>query len=902
MADEPSDFFISYTSRDEAWATWVAWRLELAGYRVVIQAWDFRGGNFVTQMEAAVRKAEWLLAILSESYLGSKWGREEWAAYLKMTPRSIIPVQIEDINTRSLLGQLQRIKLVGLAEEAAQEKLLDEINRLAGQPGHDPREREIGHFPGAAYQVLVDTEGLQDRGEMPESTVTVDRDRIQLILLGDGDDSAGAVASFRRLLDVATKRCCDLFGSDLPADAQLGKITEVVQGLDTEQVSDVLVVFAGTGSGDPDAGVRLHVRATDPLHPLTTSVISLAGLLECLQDNQHRLRSCLILDAVDAHGQPVGPATPALTPVLTLGRGNRGGHGLAEIQEALAKPLEELTEKLPHWGALSLKDLRGLVGGELVASDHSPASLVGLVPSPLAWPRRGRGDSVPGGLANWCAVISESDGRRSGGETVSLVVEKLANQSRYLLNQAYRRRGHQIELVMTPRALLAKNVLSSPRSFAHAVEQVCYAELAIFDLTNFEPAVMLLLGIRAVIRRRLTVCVAREHDPPWRDAEPPFHLREVSLVAQPDREAVQARILEGIKQLAQPGSTYCDLPCFDLIRSVPPDPEQRQTRAFDAKQNPSILALVPFDPKYGQLNWSQIKDSLPAAARDETIKRRGWEEDVQAPRLQRTLDLDSPRVVSAQLFEAIRLTDFCLVDVTSVRPNVLFELGVRLVSNRLHPVVVVDLGYRAGDDAGNRGGEGAENRGEDKGEETWLQHVSGQFKLLQRLLQPVRYSPTSVPAFSRMVERHLEFRRLLQEPGDPRAASLLGGLPPAGVYDIAWRHAAPRDEVVTMPVGEHLQSGAEALLVDRTSGQRHLIYPTRHPLSDIAEQTGREYLIAAWLYLHFRMHADEDAEKELGKKYQTLTYMLIDLLEQTGDPDDASFADQIEQWLDGGDG
>ena len=49
--------------------------------------------------------------------------------------------------------------------------------------------------------------------------------------------------------------------------------------------------------------------------------------------------------------------------------------------------------------------------------------------------------------------------------------------------------------------------------------------------------------------------------------------------------------------------------------------------------------------------------------------------------------------MSAQLFEAIRLTDFCLVDLTSARPNVLFELGVRLVANRLHPVVIVDLSY-----------------------------------------------------------------------------------------------------------------------------------------------------------------------------------------------------------------
>ena len=34
------DFFISYTAADRAWAEWIAWQLEGAGYDVVLQAWD----------------------------------------------------------------------------------------------------------------------------------------------------------------------------------------------------------------------------------------------------------------------------------------------------------------------------------------------------------------------------------------------------------------------------------------------------------------------------------------------------------------------------------------------------------------------------------------------------------------------------------------------------------------------------------------------------------------------------------------------------------------------------------------------------------------------------------------------------------------------------------------------
>jgi TIR domain len=36
------DFFVSYTAADQEWAEWIAWQLEEAGYRTVLQAWDFR--------------------------------------------------------------------------------------------------------------------------------------------------------------------------------------------------------------------------------------------------------------------------------------------------------------------------------------------------------------------------------------------------------------------------------------------------------------------------------------------------------------------------------------------------------------------------------------------------------------------------------------------------------------------------------------------------------------------------------------------------------------------------------------------------------------------------------------------------------------------------------------------
>jgi TIR domain len=132
LIDERRDFFVSYTGRDKAWATWVALQLEEAGYRVVVQAWDFGAGNFVTRMEEAIQRADWLLPILSEAYLRSRYGRLEWSAYLKADESYLIPVQIEDIDTRSLLAAQVRINLVGLEATAARDRLLEEVRRLVG--------------------------------------------------------------------------------------------------------------------------------------------------------------------------------------------------------------------------------------------------------------------------------------------------------------------------------------------------------------------------------------------------------------------------------------------------------------------------------------------------------------------------------------------------------------------------------------------------------------------------------------------------------------------------------------------------------------------------------------------------------------------------------------------------
>src|SRR5947209_13068309 len=118
------DFFIRYNHRDAAWAEWIAWQLEGAGYTTIIQAWDFSAGsNFALEMDRSVKEAQRLIAVLSTSYLNSGFAASEWAVKFGEDPKSeqckIIPVRIEDVHPKGLLSPIVYIDLVGKDETNA---------------------------------------------------------------------------------------------------------------------------------------------------------------------------------------------------------------------------------------------------------------------------------------------------------------------------------------------------------------------------------------------------------------------------------------------------------------------------------------------------------------------------------------------------------------------------------------------------------------------------------------------------------------------------------------------------------------------------------------------------------------------------------------------------------------
>jgi len=148
------DFFISYNKADRSWAEWIAWQLEATGKTTVIQAWDFRpGSNFIHDMQSAASEAERTIAVLSQSYLESRFTKPEWYAAFAQDPTGekgiLLPVRVGECELKGLLPQIVYIELVGQDKTAAKNLLLAGIKRGRAKPDEEPP------FPSAAERSIT---------------------------------------------------------------------------------------------------------------------------------------------------------------------------------------------------------------------------------------------------------------------------------------------------------------------------------------------------------------------------------------------------------------------------------------------------------------------------------------------------------------------------------------------------------------------------------------------------------------------------------------------------------------------------------------------------------------------------------------------------------------------------
>lgn len=141
------DFFISYAASDRAWAEWIAWQLEEAGYTTILQAWDFRPGeDFAHSIQQAVASADRTIAVLSDAYVTSPFGEAEWRAAFARDPAGesgeLLLVRVDDVTPAGLLTTRIYIDLAGKSVDKARGALLAGVQRDRLKPAHAPR------FPG----------------------------------------------------------------------------------------------------------------------------------------------------------------------------------------------------------------------------------------------------------------------------------------------------------------------------------------------------------------------------------------------------------------------------------------------------------------------------------------------------------------------------------------------------------------------------------------------------------------------------------------------------------------------------------------------------------------------------------------------------------------------------------
>lgn len=487
----------------------------------------------------------------------------------------------------------------------------------------------------------------------------------------------------------------------------------------------------------------------------------------------------------------------------------------------------------------------------------------------------------------WCVVLSDADQQAPPGEGLLAAAGRLRMKL-----TAWVSKLAEVPLAPEPTVIRAGEAVESPDRFQDAVEAVCRCPLAFFDLTEFEPAVVLLLGVRSVARRGVTVCSAGRSggEAP---AETPFFLRDISLVrhaAGPARahpeDLLSRRARAGLEEFYRAPHAYLDLPCYDAVRAGFPAGLRPHRREYHEQ----VLMLCPFSAAYQAANW-------PAVARDLGTVLQGVmaedpnltdEQRLRDPSLLRVLDMSSPQLVSQTLLQAIRLTDFCVIDWTEWRPSVFFEFGVRLAANERDPVCLIEAGARAAV-AGEAGpAPGAPPR---------LGAAARQCRGLLALFDPVTYAaePREDPTgpYREVMHRYLALRDGPAPVPPPPPA-----LPPRLTYATVWNNVEPADEPIADPAERFLSASAAGLLIDSTEGRAPFLYPRGHELQQRAEESGRERLLAAWHYLHYRVGPDRLRQsKERAEAYAGMGWLVAARLEESADAADRRLAAWIKSQI-----
>ena len=146
---EPTpDFFISRAGADMAIASAIGAILEKAGYRVVLQQWDFANRSFMERMHWALKSGARVIALLSNDYLTSDHCNAEWLNAIGHDPLNknghLILLRVAECTPS---GLLTAIAYWDLTRVRADQHLLRDIVLTAVKPGrHEEDDALAGYW------------------------------------------------------------------------------------------------------------------------------------------------------------------------------------------------------------------------------------------------------------------------------------------------------------------------------------------------------------------------------------------------------------------------------------------------------------------------------------------------------------------------------------------------------------------------------------------------------------------------------------------------------------------------------------------------------------------------------------------------------------------------------------
>ena len=423
---------------------------------------------------------------------------------------------------------------------------------------------------------------------------------------------------------------------------------------------------------------------------------------------------------------------------------------------------------------------------------------------------------------------------RRAWELSGTKISAAANQYRTGRNLTLVPSADDVEGAFVLAELPVQRAFDSEASLTNAVEALCRAELAIFDLTGFQAGVLFLLGVRAVARRGVTLASIGGDYTVGGQLMVPFNLQLLNLAAHSAKQEKEGKglrpwellgdkIQNGYRELADLAH-YLDLPAYESVRQLGVESSAYRPIQYSEK----VLVLCPFSPEYTERNWKRFLEAeLPGKLmqRLEKLGKAGPE----PPRLERLLDLKTPRLVAQTLFESIRLIDMCVIDWTNLRANVMFEAGVRLATNALGAVHIVESV---------------------EGTPKWPSDAPPHAANMRTLFSPIGYrcKVGDTAAYREMITR-FETSLAANQEGHP-------GL----VYAAVGRSLDRRSHPAAVSVVDELTRAANILESDdqESTGISPVLYhDINKELVAEAREAAAERRLAAWLFMSRRYSAEE---------------------------------------------